>query len=291
MTDSIDIGRLLLTGSPAQVAAACEQMLGSRRQRLDAVALEALRGDYSATRRYLELFRECRDELLATARIATVDFRVVDESGAVYFSQLKLDWAKVGGFYARHLSDDAYQPLQLKDALDLVAPRALLSAWGRQHGPALGVTCSLVQELRNFLPEAEPLEVPRSTGVVPENFRRFFHDVTELLDQPLSEVERIQRTFGLSHREMAWIMGVSERSIMRWLKSPQVPGDHAEKVSVVAEIAWMLMRHLNSAEIPGIARRRAAAYGNKSMLYLISRDQHYRLLEITRRSLQWSSAA
>jgi hypothetical protein len=62
-------------------------------------------------------------------------------------------------------------------------------------------------------------------------------------------------------------------------------------VATISSIADLLERKLKPGRVAGIARRAAPAYGGKTMLELIAEERHDELLEITRRSFDWATAA
>lgn len=100
----------------------------------------------------------------------------------------------------------------------------------------------------------------------------------------------ITETFQLSKSEMGRLFGVSRQAIAEW-EQHGIPVARQPKATVVAAIGDLLSHQLKPERIPGIARRRAPAYGNRTMLEMIAADQHEELLAITRRSFDWARTA
>lgn len=103
-------------------------------------------------------------------------------------------------------------------------------------------------------------------------------------------LDSIQKTFGLTGRELAGLFGVSRQAVEQWHQRG-VPSDRQAKAAALAAIADLLSRRLKPERIPGIARRPAPVYDGLTMLELIERDRHYDLLEQTRRSFDWAVTA
>jgi hypothetical protein len=96
--------------------------------------------------------------------------------------------------------------------------------------------------------------------------------------------------FQLSKSELARLFGVTRQAVDGWL-AHGVPGERQEKLATLLALADLLERKLKGERIPGVARRRADAYGGRSMLELIAEDRHRELLDLTRTSFDWSAAA
>jgi hypothetical protein len=98
----------------------------------------------------------------------------------------------------------------------------------------------------------------------------------------------IGKPLELSKTELARLFGVSRQAIDGWHRDG-VPGRRQAKAATVAAVVDLLAHRLKPERIPGIARRRARAYGGLTMLEMIARDRHEELLELTRRSFDWAS--
>ena len=78
----------------------------------------------------------------------------------------------------------------------------------------------------------------------------------------------IEEPLALSKTELGRLFGVSRQAIDGWHRHGVPP-----------------------ERLPGIARRRARAYGGLTALEMIEQDRHEELLDITRRSFDWASTA
>lgn len=100
----------------------------------------------------------------------------------------------------------------------------------------------------------------------------------------------IETPLGLSKTELGRLFGVSRQAVDGWHRDG-VPARRQAKAATVAAVADLLVHRLKPERIPGIARRRARAYGGLTVLEMIERDRHAELLELTRRSFDWASTA
>jgi hypothetical protein len=103
-----------------------------------------------------------------------------------------------------------------------------------------------------------------------------------------SLLDEIQDAFELSNVELGQLFGVSRQAIGEWRRRG-VPGSRQEKAATVAAVADLLAHRLKPERIPGIARRPARAYGNRTMLEMIEADRHRELLAQVRGSFDWAS--
>jgi hypothetical protein len=113
-------------------------------------------------------------------------------------------------------------------------------------------------------------------------------ETATLLGRPL--LETIQQTFGLNDTELGRVMGVRRQAVAQW-RQHGLPGARQEKAATVAAVADLLSHQLKPERIPGVARRQAKAYGGLSMLEMIERDRHDRVLDEVRRSFDWASGS
>src|SRR5207247_3787078 len=94
----------------------------------------------------------------------------------------------------------------------------------------------------------------------------------------------------LNLTELGELFGVSRQAVAQWLEQG-VPSDRQAKVATVAAVSDLLGRKLKPGRLPGVARRRAPAYGDRTMLQVIADDKHEWLLESVRESFDWSHTA
>lgn len=98
----------------------------------------------------------------------------------------------------------------------------------------------------------------------------------------------IEEPLALSKTELGRLFGVSRQAIDGWRRHG-VPSARQAKAATVAATVDLLTHRLKIERLPGIARRRARAYGGLTMLEMIERNRHEELLELTRRSFDWAS--
>jgi hypothetical protein len=103
-------------------------------------------------------------------------------------------------------------------------------------------------------------------------------------------LDPIAETLELSETELGRLFGVSRQAVGQW-RERGVPSSRMAKVSTVAAICDLLGHRLKPERIPGIARRRADAYGGLSMLEMIERGREDELRTLIRRSFDWSTTA
>jgi hypothetical protein len=236
----------------------------------------ALNGDVRAARIYVGHYRELTRFLLEAAARTRPELINIDQDGRV---EVRDSSGAGGGFIAA--------------VLDETAAEAPFSRWTVTCGLRLGVALHALSSLRLMLPDTCPLDPP-SAAQVPRiselNTRRFLFAVRRSLNAQEPPLERIQQVFDLNNTELGRMFRVSRQGAKDWLERG-VPTDRHDKVATVAAIADVLERKLKADRIPGLARRPAEAYDGHTMLELIAADRHQELLDITRRSFDWSTAA
>lgn len=164
----------------------------------------------------------------------------------------------------------------------------------------LSVALALIGDLRRILPDHMELEWPGNcvplrhldpmVEVNDEGVRQFEHVVDRIVDGAHSPLEEVLETFGLSYTDAGGIFGVSRQAVTHWL-AEGIPADRSATVTTAAQVASLLRHYLVPERIPGIARKRARRYGNRSMLGMIRDGDHDELLDITQSSFDWSRTA
>ena len=263
--------------SKAAVAAIDAAAPGLRR-RLGAALGPALRGRPAGVRRYVRAHRELTERLLAAMHEARPDLVVRDEDGEYCV-------AHPGGRCSR-------ASIQLLRSFAADAP---FSPWVQLMGPGTGVALDQLARARAFVPGAEPLFLPADAAFPridddPDALLRFTRLVAQELQAEQSELERVQSVFGLNVTELAGLFGVTRQAASLWLVDGP-PSARLAKVADVASIVDILTHRLKPARIGGIARKQTAAYGGRSMLELVSADEHEWLLESVRRSFDYAATA
>lgn len=190
-------------------------------------------------------------------------------------------------------------PPLLEESLDTQLLHAPFSAWTASYGPRQGPALDLLARLRSLLePQSRPLPVPLSSEKLPELWRtfdpavtrRFYRAALAAFEGRGTQAAQIMDAFGLNKSELGRMFGVSRQAVDQWLGG-EVPADRRAKAAVVLAIIDLIEPRIKAGRLSGIARRRAAAYGERSMLEMIEADDEEQLLELTRRSFDYATTA
>ncbi|MCP3958395.1 MAG: hypothetical protein GY719_11130 [bacterium] len=130
-------------------------------------------------------------------------------------------------------------------------------------------------------------------GIRPEEATRAFRSLYLRTSDTQSEPEpllRIQQLLDLSLTELGRIFGASRQAVTSWLRRG-VPAARKPKVLTVLNIAELLERKLKAGRLPAVFRRKAPAYGDRSMQQMVEADRHEDLLLSVRESFDWSTTA
>jgi hypothetical protein len=251
-----------LWGTYEEAREACDTLLTTWVSALDATLADALRGDRLAARSY------------ATTYVQLVDF----------------------------LSQRLPVPPDQQRWLARVARREAVGLPFRAHlvedRPGLSVALALLSDLRHMAPGVPELPWrPERRAPLSSRFelddggvREFERVVDEVVDGSVSPLEEVIGTFGLSFTDAGRLFGVTRQAVSQWL-AEGIPADRQAKAATVAQVASILRHYLVPERIPGVARKPARAYGDRSMLDMIAADDHLELLDLTRRSFDWASTA
>jgi hypothetical protein len=172
------------------------------------------------------------------------------------------------------------------------------SPWVALYGANDGLALNVLSQLRAYLPGADPLILPAGRSAAAHwdvddvQLRRFLRSVRRALDL-VSEGEPLREIMGaldLNVTELGALFGVSRQAAGQWLDQG-APSDRQAKVATVAAVCDLLQRKLKSGRLPGIARRPARGYGDRTMLQVIADDEHDWLLESVRDSFDWAYTA
>jgi hypothetical protein len=172
------------------------------------------------------------------------------------------------------------------------------SPWVALYGTDDGLALNVISQLRAYMPGADPLMLPAGRSAAAHwdvddlQLRRFLRAVRRALDlvsegEPLRDV---MSALDLNLTELGALFGVSRQAAAQWLEQG-VPSDRQAKVATVAAVCDLLERRLKPGRLPGIARRPAPAYGDRTMLQVIADDQHGWLLDSVRESFDWAHTA
>jgi hypothetical protein len=252
------------------------KIAGEKIELVGCAAEKALRGNPRAATAYVRAYRGLTRALLGAATESRPELFVTDAAGHVELHDRS--GARAGWIEA---------------ALDQSAAEAPFSRWAALLGLREGVAVYALASLRALAPGSEPLDPPATTrllAISDLDARRFLRGVRRGLNADQPQLERIQEVFGLTYTELGALFGVTRQGVRDWIERG-VPAERQEKVATVAAIADLLERKLKSDRIPGIARRPADAYGGLALIELVRQDRHRELLDITRRSFDWATAA
>ena len=107
------------------------------------------------------------------------------------------------------------------------------------------------------------------------------------VDDPL---RRAMATLALTSRDVAEMMGVTRQAVDKWLRSG-TPTERLDCIGALADIADILRHRLREGMPAVVVRRRADAYGGRSMLEMIADGEHCELLESVQASFDYARVA
>jgi hypothetical protein len=260
-----------------EATAAIDAAAPGSRQRLTAALRDAFRGKPHAARSYIKAYGELAVSLLAAVQKARPDLVERDEDGR---------------YCVRSRGRCSREAVEM---LNDFAAEAPFSPWAQPRSPGTGVALELLARVRAIVPGAAPLPLPAGAtypSIPPDSgvLREWMDDVRLELRKGESDLARIQAVFGLSVTEVAQLFGVRRQAVSAWLATGVPPARRA-KVATVAAIADILAYRLKHERIPGIVRRVAPAYGDRSMVEVIAADEQEWLLASVRESFDYSSTA
>lgn len=236
----------------------------------------ALEGSADDARFYVQSCRELTGALLQEGRNVRPDLIVESPQG---LTLLDAAGRPAGALLAVLENTCAEAPFTGWTQLDLTVPEAA----------ALHVTnrCRALLGCPTLTEPADRPQVADDLAAV-----RFVRRVRFHLNHPDSvhPLRRIMEAFDLSKTDTGRLFGVSRQAIDHWL-AHDVPAERTEKVTALLALLDILERRLRAGRLPGVARRAADAYGGLTMLELIAADRHDELLDVTRASFEWHSAA
>jgi hypothetical protein len=250
------------------------------RVRLERPLNQALRGQLDGVHTYVASYQRLADRLLETVHEARPDVVVRTDTGL-----LIVDFKGV----------PSRAPVC---ALLEASAEGPFSPWVALYGTDDGLALNLLSQLRAYLPGADPLMPPSGRSAAAHwdvddlQLRRFLRSVRRVLDlvdegDPLRD---IMAALDLNLTELGALFGVSRQAAAQWL-GQGVPSDRQAKVATVAAVSDLLERKLKPGRLPGIARRPARSYGDRTMLQVIADDEHDWLLDSVRDSFNWASTA
>lgn len=185
---------------------------------------------------------------------------------------------------------DALPPRQV--VYDLLHRDLVELPWVAPTRDGRGVVMVLVDRLRG-LAGGLPQQCVRPARDIDEaSFGRFVKllDTVDLERRSASPLRRAMEILELTSGEVADLMGVRRQTVDKWLLAGP-PIERTAKIATLAEIADILRYRLRDGMPAVVARRPAEAYGNRSMLDLVTADEEGWLLESVRASFDVSRVA
>ena len=246
----------------------------------------ALAGDRGQVRAYVDAYRSLTEKLLDAVGTARPDLVTFDRQHHV----LLLAESK------RTQGREQRQDIPwVRSMLAGEAMNAPFSPWVGQFGPGPGTAVAVVAVLREALPDTKPLPMPAhrdlpNWDVQDTDVVRFYRAVSEALEGSESPLERIRGVLDLNRTELAELFGVRRQAVERW-DTHGVPAERQAKLATLGAIVDLLAAQLKSDRIPGVARRAASAYGNRSILEAIAAGEEETVLAELRDAFDWASAA
>ncbi|MFQ5829034.1 MAG: hypothetical protein ACE5JD_07760 [Candidatus Methylomirabilia bacterium] len=111
-----------------------------------------------------------------------------------------------------------------------------------------------------------------------------------LAAQEPSPLARVRELFELDRTELGSLFGVSRQAVEQW-EERGVPAERQAKLTTILSVGELLNRKLRPGVLPGVARTKAEAYGERTMLDMMASDEHDALLKDVRASFDWAATA
>ncbi len=287
---------ILRETDPREAALLVERWFGGDLDRLERAVLRAAAGDPAGAHLYIEAWLGLAGALLA--RIGTPS-------------------RPAGLRHARAVRRAAAVSVVPRDRLLAAALAAPVSAWPERAGLRLGLALALLGLLRETLSGALPLSLPddvqppwasedarrRAMVLILEEVRGAVEGPTSSVSEPTrayvsavparsdaAALRRVTEVFQLDRQGLADVFRVRRQAVDQWFKRG-VPAERQAKLAALLAIAELLARKLRAGTVPGVARTKAKAYGNRTMLEMLADDEHDALLTNVRASFDWASSA
>ncbi len=166
---------------------------------------------------------------------------------------------------------------------DYLRRNAVALPWAAPTADGLGVIAALVDRLRGVATGLPQEHVQPSREIDGRHFAWFLKTMSqeEFEMKHIEPLRRAMETLNLSKSDVASLMGVTRQAVDKWLLAGP-PSERAPKISAIAELGDILRYRLLPG-LPGeVVRRPAEAYGGRTMLEVISNDEHEWLLQSTK---------
>ncbi len=285
MSSSSLADTVLSERAPERVADAAEEIAQTALSEIESSVPDALEGERAQVRAYVDAYHQLGSRVLDVVSEARPDLIVFDEAHNV----ILLGEVKAGGLKGNG------SVRWLKAALDQEAMSAPFSGWVGMLGVGRGTAVAFVAQLRSMLRDTKPLSLPRehhlpAWALSDAEALRFYRAVGEELTRVGSPLDRVASVLGVSRTELARLFGVRRQAIEQW-EARGVPGDRQEKLATLDAAVDLLTAKLKPERIPAVVRRRAAAYGGRSILEAIADGDETLVLGELRTAFDWAAAA
>jgi hypothetical protein len=275
--------RLLTATTPGAVARAAAQIGGDSVEQIESALPGALAGRRSEVRAYVDAYRVLTDRVLEAAAEARPDVISRDEHGRVLFIAQPTTPKQRPETVA-----------WMKAALEHEAISVPFSGWVGRLGVGEGTAGAVAALVRAALPGTEALTAPN--GRLPawqlddHQLAQFRQGVLDELSRSETPLDHISAVLGLTQTELAGLFRVRRQALDQWA-TRGVPSERQEKVATLGAIADLLAAKLKRDRIPGVVRRDAPAYGDRSILDAIAAGDEDRVLAELQGAFDWSAAA
>jgi hypothetical protein len=278
--------RLLAGLPPKKVADAMTKIAEQAIKEIDSSLPRALAGDLGQVRAYVDAYRLLTEKMLDTVGTARPDLLAFDRQRHVL---LLVESKKMGG-RSQHRDVPWMKSMLAGEAMN-----APFSRWVGRFGAGRGTAVAMVAVLRDALPDTKPLPMPAHSDLPDWNVQdadvvRFYRAVSEVLEGNESPLERIRSVLDLNRTELAKLFGVKRQAMDRW-GTHGVPAERQKKLATLGAIVDLLAAQLKNDRIPGVVRRTASAYDNRSILEAITAGEEETVLAELRDAFDWASAA
>jgi hypothetical protein len=271
--------RILSSRSPGTVARAAVQIGGASVDDIESALPQALAGDRGQVRAYVDAYRELTCRVLEAASEARPDLGVdlIADGRAVQakaYGRPRASW--------------------LKAALDHEAMSIPFSGWVGTLGVREGTAGAVAAMVRIVLPGIDAVTPPSRRlpdwQLDEHQFVRFSRAVLDELSRAEAPLDHVGAVLALSRTELAALFGVRRQALDQW-GTRGVPSERQEKVATLSAIADLLAAKLKRDRIPGVVRRAAPAYGDRSILDAIAAGDEDRVLAELEDAFDWAAAA
>ena len=174
----------------------------------------------------------------------------------------------------------------------LLRPAFVQLPWIAPSADGIGVITVLVDRVRGLV-GGLPHQCVRARSGIDEHYLSWFSKAMGDIDferKSATPLRRAMDTLDLNSSAMAEVMGVTRQAVDKWLLSGPPP-ERLPKIGAIVEIADVLRYRLREGMPPIVARRPAAAYGDRTMLELIASDEHEWLLGDIEEMFDYSTVA